>query len=84
MSRWIYRNFHILGITLLFSFLAFVIFVFSLPEPHDDTDPAKSQSGLRLYIDNKTGCHYLSTGNRDGITPRLDSTGKQICAGGAP
>lgn len=32
-----------------------------------------------LYIDRDTGCHYLSTGNINSLTPRMGADGKQIC-----
>ncbi len=44
----------------------------------DDTDPPKGHSGLRIFIDHRTGCHYI--GNPlGGITPRLDAKGKHVC-----
>lgn len=43
----------------------------------DSTD-GDERSGLKLHIDNLTGCQYLST-SRGGITPRLDKNAKQIC-----
>lgn len=46
----------------------------------DTTDIDKhNRSGMKLYIDNMTGCHYLEAGMIGGITPRLDRNGKQIC-----
>jgi hypothetical protein len=47
--------------------------------PRDDTDPPDGRSGLGLYVDHRTGCHYLGAGLFGGITPRVDSSGKQIC-----
>jgi len=47
------------------------------PPPHDDTDPPGERSGLHLYIDHRTGCHYLGRN----ATPRLDKDGKHICTG---
>lgn len=38
------------------------------------------KSNLQLHIDNKTGCHYLSTWTGV-IIPRLDKDGKHICIG---
>lgn len=46
----------------------------------DDTDPADGRSGLRLFVDNRTGCHYLGV-SYGGLTPRLDEQGRQICGG---
>ena len=48
-------------------------------QPTDSTDISRSQrSGLKLHTDAMTGCQYLSTSG-GGITPRLDSQGRQIC-----
>jgi len=47
----------------------------------DSTDKSATQrSGMTLYIDNMTGCHYLGA-LFGGVTPRLDNTGKQVCTG---
>lgn len=40
--------------------------------------PTTDRSSLKLHTDAMTGCQYLSTSG-GGITPRLDSQGKQIC-----
>jgi len=40
---------------------------------------AKSAIDPVLYVDQETGCHYLSTGQFSGITPRMDRDGKQVC-----
>ncbi|EBG9726382.1 hypothetical protein BW014_20455 [Salmonella enterica] len=42
----------------------------------DSTD-GNSPSNLRLYTDAQTGCQYLGNGN--GLTPRMDAQGYQIC-----
>ncbi len=47
----------------------------------DSTDPESGRSGLILYIDAKTGCHYVKGGIFGATTPRLNQNGKQICAG---
>lgn len=53
-------------------------FIFS----RDDTDtPTGARSRLDLHIDNRTGCHYLST-HKGGLTPRLDADGNHICTKG--
>ena len=44
----------------------------------DDTDPRSGVSGMSLYVDVLTGCHYLGHGF-GGLTPRLDASGHQIC-----
>lgn len=36
-------------------------------------------SGLNIYVDDKTGCQYLSTAIDGGLTPRLDKNGKPMC-----
>ena len=48
---------------------------------YDDTDDFdnKKKSGLILYIDYGTGCHYIKTGAFDSLVPRLDAKGKIIC-----
>lgn len=35
-----------------------------------------SRSGMGLSIDHETGCQYLT---HDGITPRLNTQGHQVC-----
>jgi len=47
----------------------------------DDTDNLKNKerSGLILYIDYGTGCHYLKSGAFDSLVPRLDKNGKIVC-----
>jgi len=51
------------------------VFLFST----DDSDVNwHDRSGLRLHIDNRTGCHYFS-GLLGGPIERKDRNGKQIC-----
>ena len=57
----------------------FMVAIIGKFAPQDDTDPADGRSGLGLYIDARTSCHYLSGGPFGGITPRLDRNGKHIC-----
>lgn len=46
---------------------------------HDDSDPpGGGVSGMYVRTDAKTGCQYLS---ENGLTPRLDRNGRQICNG---
>ena len=46
---------------------------------YDDTDhPSGERSNMALRTDHGTGCQYLET-LWGGITPRLNSDGKQIC-----
>lgn len=49
----------------------------------DSTDNGLKKSGLGLYIDNATGCHYIQGGMFGNMVPRLDENGKQICTGWA-
>lgn len=37
-----------------------------------------------VYVDRGTGCQYLSTGNMYSMTPRLNASGKHICAAVQP
>jgi hypothetical protein len=48
---------------------------------YDDTDnlAKRQRSGLILYIDYGTGCHYLKSGAFDALVPRLDKNGNQVC-----
>ncbi len=66
---------------ILYMVLVFIIIVgvivILVSKGRDDTDPPKGSSGLRLYIDHRTGLHYLS-GSNGGITARLDRDGRQI------
>ena len=60
----------------------FVIAIVTKFIPRDDTDPPDGRSGMGLRIDHRTGCHYLTSTSLLGetaITPRLDSTGRQVC-----
>ncbi|EEP9439790.1 hypothetical protein HCO87_004713 [Salmonella enterica subsp. enterica serovar Reading] len=43
----------------------------------DSTD-GSSPSNLMLYTDAATGCQYLGNGN--GLTPRMDAQGYQMCS----
>lgn len=49
---------------------------------YDSTDNyiLEKRSGLGLYIDHLTGCHYLGT-KFGGITERKDAEGNHICRG---
>lgn len=44
----------------------------------DETDSPSQRSGLALRTDHGTGCQYLVS-LYGGITPRMDSSGKQVC-----
>lgn len=50
-----------------------------LPIGRDNSD-GQIRSGMRVHVDNLTGCEYLSVPS-GGITPRVDASGKQICGG---
>lgn len=60
--------------------LIVLINVYNIMQPRDSTDSNSTRSGLKLHVDAKTGCHYLSTA-RGGITPRYDRDGTHICTG---
>ena len=66
----------------------FALYIFSdyleTARPLDSTDNVLTgeRSGLGIYVDHMTGCHYLSGGISGGITPRLDSEGDHICISG--
>lgn len=50
----------------------------------DDSDQPGGRSGFDVFTDARTGCQYVGWASRyamggAAITPRLDSTGKQIC-----
>lgn len=40
--------------------------------------PIKQTTGVRVFIDPDTGCHYLAY-VEGGITPRLTADGKPLC-----
>jgi len=47
---------------------------------YGDTDYIDhKKSGLLLFVDQATGCHYIKTNVFDSLTPRLDKDGKVIC-----
>ncbi len=65
----------------IFMCLLVILLILTPASPRDDTDPPEGHSGMKLYVDHRTGCHYL--GNPwGGITPRLDAKGKHVCEGG--
>lgn len=51
--------------------------------PTDATDKSRlERSGMSMFIDHGTGCHYLAGGGFFGkqvLIPRLDREGKQVC-----
>lgn len=51
--------------------------LFKLDVSRDATD-GETRSGLALYTDHETGCQYLGNGN--GLTPRMDAQGYQMCS----
>lgn len=61
-----------------------VLIVLDFMRPIDSTDKSRlDRSGLSLYIDNETGCHYLSVQSglfgKGQLIPRLDKDGKHYC-----
>ncbi|EEN5935449.1 hypothetical protein GI381_22680 [Salmonella enterica] len=66
-----------LGCSLAFVLVWAVSWVlFETGVTRDSTD-GDSPSNLRLYTDALTGCQYLGNGN--GLTPRMDAQGYQVC-----
>lgn len=66
-----------LGCSLAFVLVWAVSWVlFKTGVTRDSTD-GDSPSNLRLYTDALTGCQYLGNGN--GLTPRMDAQGYQVC-----
>lgn len=62
----------------LFFLVVAVDVIHKSTRPYDSTDPSDGRSGLRLYIDDGTGCHYLGSSN-GGLTPRMNPDGRQVC-----
>ena len=64
-----------------FAFVDLVGFVDSAFGPlwfSDSTDSPTKRSGMSLYIDHETGCHYLA--NRGGtLIKRMTKEGKHYC-----
>lgn len=62
-------------------FVVLTIILSALNVEYDSTDNqlTEERSGLGLYIDHMTGCHYLSAGLFGGITPRVNPEGDHIC-----
>lgn len=53
---------------------------------YDDTDDVDNRvrSGMALFIDHGTGCHYLASRGFLGYTtliPRVDTFGEHVCKG---
>ena len=62
--------------------LIFIYLLIGFFPSKDSTDPIDGVSGLKLYIDNMTGCHYLSGGFFNKLLiKRTDITGNHICVG---
>lgn len=49
----------------------------------DATDGPDAISGIAVYVDHGTGCHYLHKPPVGALTPRLDAEGDHICTGAA-
>ena len=51
--------------------------------PYDPTDDAatSTRSGLYYYVDHGTGCEWIKASMFATLTPRLDSSGRQVCDG---
>lgn len=71
----------ITSLIVIFVFFIIVGIIYILMPPLDETDKDFfHRSNLQLHIDNKTGCHYLTSWSGV-IYPRLDKDGKHICSG---
>lgn len=55
------------GVACVIALIKFAIYIFHDPE----------LSAGKIITDTKTGCQYVAYGS--GVTPRLDTAGKQIC-----
>ncbi len=64
---------------IIFGFAVVVVVTMFPRSPLDDTDGLEERSGLKLYIDRGTGCHYLQGGFMSNVILRLDANGKHIC-----
>ena len=68
----------------MFSILGFFYIIYAflcIVTPLDSTDKNHfNRSNFHLHIDNKTGCHYLTSWSGV-IYPRLDKDGEHICSG---
>lgn len=66
------------GFLLGVLFVIVILWLCSGGGVRDDTDPPEGRSGMALYIDHRTGCHYVAN-PMGGITPRLDAMGRHVC-----
>ena len=64
----------ILCLVAIYSFNAY-------ERPYDATDwpELEERSGLTLYIDYGTGCHWIKGGLFGTMQPRMDSHGRHVC-----
>ncbi len=48
---------------------------------YDDTDDPifEKRSGMKLYIDYGTGCHWIRVGFFNNMVPRMNVHGRQVC-----
>ncbi len=68
-------NFILIFIAIVYG----IMYIFNVG--YDSTDSqVHGRSGLKLHVDDMTGCHYLSSCD-GGIIKRFDSKGKHICVG---
>ena len=51
-----------------------IAFNFAIGEFSRDSTDGEERSGMKIHIDNLTGCHYLST-RSGGMNPRISSDG---------
>lgn len=70
-----------LGLGKLLVVIYFSIALLGYCHSTDSTDVGRhDRSGMSLYIDNLTGCHYLA-GWTGVLVKRLDRTGRHVCTG---
>lgn len=69
-------------ISIIITFM--LIVTISILSPTDSTDKSRwNRSGMSLYIDNGTGCHYLTLSSgflgKATLIPRMNSYGNHVC-----
>jgi len=66
---------------IVLTILVTIGITFVMHRPYDSTDSTdkSERSGLELFIDYGTGCHYVATAWGKALTPRMNANGKQLC-----
>lgn len=68
-----------LAAAFVLSFLLFLVVTFEHPYDGTDWPEMETRSGLTLYIDHGTGCHWLRAGFFGNLVPRLNVNQMQVC-----